>query len=104
MTPTQDPSHFCPGCSARFCQCSTADGYDDHLDASYADGYDACVVDGFENRPTRFPPALWRGVDVAAWLGGFDDAGAGLPCAVRSPERYTAVLQALGAGGDTPSR
>ena len=95
MTLTQDHSHFCPGCNARFCQCAADDGYDDHLDNSYTDGYDACIVDGFDNRPTRFAPSLWRGTDVTAWLEGFDDAGAGLPCAVRSPQRYTALLRSL---------
>jgi len=139
-------SNYCPGCN-EYCRCRCGQieaAHTAHRDESYAAGYEACLADGYCERPmtewvyrsgTRhvheagpdgrrrlvrlmvpvyFAELTWRrynrtetayrlwfertyGYDLADYLAGYDDAGAGLPSAVEDPERHRLCAEALDA-------
>ena len=104
-------------------------GYDDRpmTEWVYRTGHRCLYVPGPDGRPrpvhamtaVRFAAFTWRrfsrnegayrrwfereyGHDLAAYLAGFDDAGAGLPSAVDDPGRHRACAAALDAYGPAP--
>ena len=143
------PGDFCHGCNRLLCRClpePSAAGdrrLDAHFEASYEAGYDACLADGYSERPMtewiyrmgsrcvwdaaarrlvhhmvplRFAELTWRhshasvwsysrwferqyGLDLDGYLAGFDDAGCGLPSAVRDPDAHAWAERALDAYG-----
>ena len=96
-----DPSDFCPGCNARFCECPPP-GYEDVIDdAAYQAGYDDCLDIGYDQRPTPMP-SRWADPCTAAYYRGFDDAGAGLPSEVEDPSAHAACARALDGGEPMP--
>ena len=135
------PGDFCHGCNRLLCRCLPEPDHDAHAEASYQAGYEACLADGYCERPMtewvyrtgsravwdaeaerlrhhmtplRFAELSWRhrhasarayarwferqvGYDLDAYLAGYDDAGAGLPSAVRDAEAYARAEAALAA-------
>ena len=138
------PGDFCHGCNRLLCRCQPEPDVDAHDEASYQAGYDACIADGYCERPMtewiyptgqratwdaeatclryrmtplRFAELTWRthhasawayarwferqyGLDLEAYLAGYDDAGAGLPSEVADPEAHARAVAAL--DGDAP--
>ena len=45
------PGDFCHGCNRLLCQCQPEPEYDHHFEASYEAGYEACLADGYCERP-----------------------------------------------------
>ena len=45
------PGDFCHGCNRLMCQCPLEPEHDRHYGASYEAGYDACLADGYSERP-----------------------------------------------------
>ena len=45
------PGDFCHGCSRLLCRCQPEPDVDAHFEASYQAGYEACLADGFSERP-----------------------------------------------------
>jgi len=101
-----------------------ADGYDEGplTEWVYRSGYRIRYVPDADGRrqavhvmtPLRFAELTWRhghaseaayavwferqyGFDLASYLAGYDDAGAGLPSAVSDPDRHAACAEALDA-------
>ena len=96
-----DPSDFCPGCNARFCECPP-DGYEDALDdAAYQAGRAACQLAGYDERPTPVP-SHWADPHAEAWFEGFDDAGCGLASRVEDPAAHAVGVRALVGGWPAP--
>ena len=96
-----DPSDFCPGCNARFCECPP-DGYEDALsDAAYQAGYDDCVELGYSARPTP-TASVWLDPHADAYYRGFDDAGCGLASEVEDPAAHAVGVRALVGGWPVP--
>ena len=133
------PGDFCHGCNRLLCRCQPEPDVDAHDEASYQAGYDACIADGYCERPMtewiyptgqratwdagakclryrmtplRFAELTWRthhtsawayarwferqyGLDLEAYLAGYDDAGAGLPSEVADPEAHARAAAAL---------
>ncbi|PAP78905.1 hypothetical protein B1759_15820 [Rubrivirga sp. SAORIC476] len=140
------PGDFCHGCNRLLCQCQPEPEYDHHFEASYEAGYEACLADGYCERPMtewvyrtgsrvtwdaterrlvhhmtplRFAELTWRahhtsrwayarwferqyGLDLKAYLVGYDDAGAGLPSAVCDERAYARAEAALDAYEPVP--
>ena len=138
------PGDFCHGCNRLLCRCGPEPDVDAHDEASYQAGYEACLADGYCERPMtewiyptgqratwdaeatclryrmtplRFAELTWRthhasawayarwferqyGLDLEAYLAGYDDAGAGLPSEVADPEAHARAVAAL--DGDAP--
>lgn len=71
-------SSYCPGCNTVRCVC-LPEGYEDVVyEHDYTLGHAHGAADGPDNRPTR----RWlaeANLDADAYLGGYDDACAGLP-------------------------
>ena len=135
------PGDFCHGCNRLLCQCQPEPECDAHFEASYEAGYEACLADGYSERPMtewvyltgsrcmwdaeagclrhhvtglRFAELTWRhrhasavayrrwferqyGLDLEAYLAGYDDAGCGLPSAAADPEAHARAGAALDA-------
>lgn len=103
-----------------------ADGYDDRPLAEYIyKTYHRVRWSTAERRlvyamtDERFAEFTWRhahrdgvayawwfgrehGHDLSEYLAGYDDCGAGLPCAVREPEQHRLYAEALDALADEP--
>ena len=45
------PGDFCHGCNRLLCRCQPEPDFDDYYQASYEAGYDACLADGYCERP-----------------------------------------------------
>ena len=45
------PGDFCHGCNRLLCRCQPEPDVDAHDEASYQAGYDACLADGYSERP-----------------------------------------------------
>ena len=45
------PGDFCHGCNRLLCRCLPEPEYDAHCDESYEAGYEACLADGYSERP-----------------------------------------------------
>ena len=45
------PGDFCHGCNRLLCRCPPEPESGGHLDESYQAGYDACLADGYSERP-----------------------------------------------------
>ena len=45
------PGDFCHGCNRLLCRCQPEPEYDAHFEASYQAGYEACLADGYCERP-----------------------------------------------------
>jgi len=45
------PGDVCHGCNRLLCQCQPEPDVDAYLEASYEAGYDACLADGYSQRP-----------------------------------------------------
>ena len=133
------PGDFCHGCNRLLCRCQPEPDVDAHDEASYQAGYEACLADGYCERPMtewiyptgqratwdaeakclryrmtplRFAELTWRthhtsawayarwferqyGLDLEAYLAGYDDAGAGLPSEVADPEAHARAVAAI---------
>ena len=135
------PGDFCHGCNRLLCRCQPEPDIDAYCEASYKAGYEACLADGYCERPMtewvyrtgsrvtwdgtekrlvhhmtplRFAELTWRahhtsrwtyarwferqyGLDLEAYLVGYDDAGAGLPSAVCDERDHARAEAALDA-------
>ena len=140
------PGDFCHGCNRLACRCLPEPDHESYFQASYQAGYDACLADGYSERPMtewvyltgsrctwdaaekrlrhhmtafHFAELTWRhrhadacayrrwferqhGHDLAEYLAGYDDAGAGLPSALANPEAHAEAEAALRACGPIP--
>lgn len=45
------PGDFCHGCNRLLCRCLPEPDVDAHWEASYQAGYEACLADGYSERP-----------------------------------------------------
>ena len=45
------PGDFCHGCNRLLCRCQPEPDVDAHWEASYQAGYEACLADGYCERP-----------------------------------------------------
>lgn len=45
------PGDFCHGCNRLLCRCLPEPEFDAHWVESYEEGYDACLADGYSERP-----------------------------------------------------
>ena len=45
------PGDFCHGCNRLLCRCQPEPDVDAHFEASYQAGYEACLADGYSERP-----------------------------------------------------
>ena len=45
------PGDFCHGCNRLLCRCQPEPDFDAHFEASYQAGYEACLADGYCERP-----------------------------------------------------
>ena len=45
------PGDFCPGCNRLLCRCPPEPDHEGYHQASYQVGYDACLADGYSERP-----------------------------------------------------
>ena len=81
MTPLlTDPSDFCPGCNARFCECPPSWLDDALYDDAYDAGFAAAQEAGLGSRPVP-TPSFWADTHAQAWHQGFD-AGSRLPSSI----------------------
>ena len=135
------PGDFCHGCNRLLCRCPPEPDPEAFYETAYQAGYEACLADGYSERPMtdwvylsgsrcvwdaaerrlvhhmtllHFKELTWRhrhasawayarwferqyGHDLEAYLAGYDDAGAGLPSAVRDAQAHARAEAALDA-------